>query len=393
MRRALLIVFAKEFVENLRDRRTVLAALVMGPLFAPLIFGVMLKFMLKQGVQEPDKPLEVAIHNAAAAPNLRDFLAAHGVALHDFSGDDTAAREAIRSQREHVVLAVPSDHGERLARGLPAPVQLYVDSSSSTDQRLLGRLRALLGEHNRSLAAQRLLLRGVDPVLLSPVPVQDVDVSTPASRSVLVLGMLGFFLILAMMTGGLYLAIDTTAGERERGTLEPLLTTPVPREVLLYGKMLATCSYMSLSLCLTTTMFFVVLGRVGLEDLGMSANLGLLTALKVIGVTLPLVPAAAALLTIVAAFARSVREAQAWLGIVQLVPSLPLVFASVANVVPTTRLMAVPSLSQHFLVTRLLRAESLDPLQVALSAGSCLLLGAVLVLIAGRLYRREALLG
>ena len=93
MRRALLIVFAKEFVENLRDRRTVLAALVMGPLFAPLIFGVMLKFMLKQGVQEPDKPLEVAIHNAAAAPNLRDFLAAHGVALHDFSGDDTAARE------------------------------------------------------------------------------------------------------------------------------------------------------------------------------------------------------------------------------------------------------------------------------------------------------------
>jgi sodium transport system permease protein len=258
---------------------------------------------------------------------------------------------------------------------------------------MISRLRGLLGEQARSIAAQRLMLRGVDPLLLSPLPVQDVDVSTPASRSVLVLGMLSFFLILAMMTGGMYLAIDTTAGERERGTLEPLLTTPVAREVLLYGKMLATCSYMLLSLGLTTTMFFIVLGRVGLEDLGMSANLGPATALAVFAVTAPLVPAAAALMTLVAAYARSVREAQAWLGIVQLVPSLPLVFASVANLAPATRLMAVPSLSQHFLITRLLRAEALDPVQVALSAGTSLLLGLILVLIAGRIYRRDSLLG
>jgi sodium transport system permease protein len=210
---------------------------------------------------------------------------------------------------------------------------------------------------------------------------------------VLVLGMLGFFLIIAMMSGGLYLAIDTTAGERERGTLEPLLTLPVPRTTLLYGKLLATCSYMLLSLLLTTTTFFVVLGRVGLEDLGMSANLGALTALAVIGVTMPLIPAMAALMTLVAAFTRSVREAQAWLGALQLVPSMPLIFASVANLAPTTVLMAVPSLSQHFLIMRLLRAEALDPLQVLVSAGSSLALGVVLVVITGRIYRREALVG
>ena len=391
--RLLLTVFCKEFIENLRDRRTVFAALVMGPLFAPLLFGVMMNFMVKQGVREPDKPLDIALHNGGAAPNLRDFLTSRGLTLHEFKGDDAAARTAVQTHKEVLVLSVPAGHGERLANGLPAPLQLYLDASRTSDQRQVGRLRALLAEQSRGLAVQRLMLRGVDPLLLSPVPVQEIDVSTPASRSVLVLGMLSFFLILAMMSGGMYLAIDTTAGERERGTLEALLTLPLRRETLLYGKLLATCSYMLLSLVLTTTMFFIVLGRIGLEDLGMSANLGPLTALAVIGVTAPLIPAAGALLTLVAAFARSVREAQAWLSVVQLLPSLPLVFASAMNLMPSAALMAVPSLSQHFLITRLLRAEPITATELALSLGSSLLLGLVLLLAAGRLYRRESLLG
>jgi sodium transport system permease protein len=390
--RTLFTVFRKEFIENLRDRRTVMAALVMGPLLAPLMFGLMLRFMLKEGVRDPDREVAVAISNGSAAPNLRDHLLARGIVLHDFTGDDAAAREAVRTRREHIVLAVPADHGERLARGTPAPVLLYLDASNTADQRAIGRLRAVLGDYARGIVTQRLLLRGIDPLLQYPVPVQDVDVSTPTSRSVLVLGMLSFFLILSMMTGGLYLAIDTTAGERERGTLEALLTTPVARQTLLYGKLLTTATYMLMSLTLTTTMFFVVLSRVGLEDLGMTVNAGLTTALGVIGVTAPLIPLAAALMTLVAASARSVREAQAWLGALQLLPSLPLVFASIANLTPTTKLMMVPSLSQHFLIQRLLRAEPLDPLQVALSAGVALTLGAVLTVLAGRIYRRESLL-
>ena len=103
-------------------------------------------------------------------------------------------------------------------------------------------------------------------------------------------------------------------------------------------------------------------------------------------------PATPAMQRLVAAFARSVREAQAWLGALQLLPSLPLVFASIANLAPTTKLMMVPSLSQHFLIQRLLRAEPLEPLQVGLSVGVALMLGAVLTVLAGRIYRRESLL-
>jgi sodium transport system permease protein len=237
------------------------------------------------------------------------------------------------------------------------------------------------------------MTRGIDPLVLSPIVIHDVDVSTPASRSVLALGTLSYLVLLTMLMGGMYLAIDATAGERERGSLEPLLTVPVRREHLIYGKMLATCAFMTLSLCLTVSAFATVLQFAGLERFGMSVNFGPLVALTVILFCLPLVPLGAAVMTIVAAFTRSYREAQTYLGLVLIIPTLPLVFAGVLGLRPTARLMAVPSLSQHFLITSLLRDEPIPGGFLALSVGVTLAVGAALVFIAGRLYHREALLG
>src|SRR5256886_13122496 len=95
--------------------------------------------------------------------------------------------------------------------------------------------------------------------------IQDIDVATPASRSVLALGTLSYLVLLTMLMGGMYLAIDATAGERERGSLEPLLTVPVRREALMFGKILATCAYMTVSLTLTVAAFAIMLRFTGLE--------------------------------------------------------------------------------------------------------------------------------
>ncbi|MET0291135.1 MAG: ABC transporter permease [Steroidobacteraceae bacterium] len=390
---ALLTVFLKEFVENLRDRRTVLAALIVGPIFVPLLFGLMLQFTIERGNREVDREVPVTVVNAKAAPNLIQHLRARGVVVNEISVDDAGARAQVLDRGSRMVLWLPDTIGADIEAGKPAGLKLYVDSSNSDNQRYVGRLRVLIAQYGQGIASQRLTLRGIDPLLLAPLVVQDIDVSTPASRAVLVLGMLSFFLILALMTGGMYLAIDTTVGERERGTLEPLLATATSREALMMGKMLATCSYMALSLILTTLSFFIVLSNVDLEQIGMSGNLGPMTALQVLGVTAPLIPAAAAMLTLIAAFTRSAREAQAWISVAQLVPTLPLVFASMLNLAPRFELMAVPSLSQHFLITRLLRAEPIDPVELGLSVCTTLLLGVVLVAMASRLYRREALLG
>jgi sodium transport system permease protein len=390
---AILSVFRKEFRENLRDRRTLISALIFGPLFGPLLFAAALSLSIERGTSAADKPVTLTVSHGERAPNLLAHLRQYGVKIETAAYDDAAAREAVKSHRKPFVLVVTEDFGSRFQASQPAQLLLYVDSSDANSGKDISRISGLLSQYGSLLARLRVMTRGIDPLVLSPIVIHDVDVSTPASRSVLALGTLSYLVLLTMLMGGMYLAIDATAGERERGSLEPLLTVPVRREHLIYGKILATCAFMTLSLSLTVTAFSVVLQFAGLERFGMSVNFGPLVALMVVVFCLPLVPLGAALMTIVAAFTRSYREAQTYLGLVLLVPTLPLVFASVLGLRPTASLMAVPSLSQHFLITSLLRDEPISGVFLALSVGVTLLAGALLVFIAGRLYHREALLG
>ena len=391
--RAILTVFLKEFRENLRERRTLLSALILGPLFTPILFAGAMSLEIQQGSVKNDQPVALAVSHSDRAPNLLAFLHEYGIDVKPVSLDDAGARSAIRTHRETLVLLITERFGQQLGAGDPAPLVLYADSSDASNMRNLSRARVLLEQYGGLIAHLRITARGIDPLLLTPIVVQNVDVSTPASRSVLILGTLSYLMLLTMLMGGMYLAIDTTAGERERGSLEPLLTVPVKRQHLIYGKILATCAYMSLSLSLTVTAFSIVLPFVGLEQFGMTVNFGPLVALKVVLFCLPLVPLGAALMTIVAAFTRSYREAQTYLGLVLLVPTLPLVFAGMLGLRPTAALMTVPSLSQHFLITSLLRDEPVPAVFLALSVVATLAIGVMLMLVAGRLYDREALLG
>jgi len=202
-----------------------------------------------------------------------------------------------------------------------------------------------------------------------------------------------YLVLLSMLFGGLYLAIDATAGERERGSLEVLLTSPVPREHLIYGKILAAAAYMFISLVLTVTMFALAMSFVGLERLGASANLGPAPAALLVGCCASLILFGSAYLTIISAFAKTYREAQTYLQLVVTIPTMPLIFAGLLGLQTKTSLMFVPFLSQHLLMTTVVRAEQIEPLHILVSAGSTLVYGVLLAYIAGRLYRREALLG
>jgi len=200
-------------------------------------------------------------------------------------------------------------------------------------------------------------------------------------------------LLLATLMGGFYLAIDTTAGERERGSLEALLTTPATRADLLLGKMAATICYMMLSLALTVVGFSVALHFVPLEQLGMRSNFDLLVALKILLILAPFAPLGAALMTLVASFTRSYKEAQTYLTLVLLVPTLPLIIATLLNIRSGFSLMWIPSLSQHLLITELIKAEPLNLGHLGVSTTCTLLLGAALAWTATRLYEHERLLG
>jgi sodium transport system permease protein len=394
MRAPIAAVCRKEVVENARDRRTVFATLFFGPLFAPALFAVLISVMLSQALSNLDEVIEIPIVNAEEAPNLVEFLGRFGLEpAEDGPTTVAAARAAVQRGDIDVALAITPGYGAGFRGAGDARVELIVDRSQASAAAAIQRVRTVLDTYSNQIGMLRLQARGLNPMVLRAITIDELDVSTAASRSVLLLGMLTYFLLLATLAGGFYLAIDATAGERERGSLEPLLTLPVGRSSLLLGKMAATICYMLLSLALTLVGFTVALQFVSLEGLGMRANFGPIIAAEIFLVLAPFTPLGAALMTLVASFTRSYKEAQTYLTLVLLIPTLPLLLATLLNVQPDLSLMWIPSLSQHLLVTGLLKATPLGWAYAALSALSSLLLGALLAGIAIRLYQREALLG
>lgn len=391
--RAVWTVFRKEVVENLRDRRVILSAFFFGVLLAPVIFGLTTTMVSKRAVANQDKPLKLPVAGGQYAPNLMQFLRENGTQVDEVQLTSDEAMSAVRSGKHDMVLLVGDEYGKALQAGESAPLSLVVDTSNSQTSPGAERARQLLGAYGHQLAALRLMVRGINPVVIDPIGVHTLDVATPAGRSLLILGMMTYFCFMSMLVGGFYLAIDTTAGERERHSLEPLLTLPIRRSELIVGKMLATSAYMSVSLLLTLAAFGVVLTFIPLEALGMSANFGPRVVLAIFAIMVTFVPMGAGLMTVVASFTRSNREAQSWLSVVMMLPIAPIMFAVVSGTKPSAALMAVPSLSQHLLATSLMRGDAIPPSHVLICAGTTLALGTLLVGIAIKLYQREAILG
>ena len=390
MMRGAWTVFVKESLDNLRDRRAVLSSLLMGPILGPAIFAVAMTAVLTITAGQLEKPLEMPVIGAEHAPNLVAWLEQRDVVVLDAPADP---EQAVRDGEHHVVLVIPPEYGEQFRAGTPAGVRMLVDRSNRKAQTNINRARALLNAYGESIGRLRLIARGVSPAVVNAVAIETDDLASPEARASLILGMLPYLIVISMLMGGFYLAIDTTAGERERGSLEALLTTPLTRGALLGGKLAATFAFSVLALILALFAFWLVIPLVPLDRIGMIIDFTPMMAWQIFLVNLPFARFGAALLTVVAAFTRSFKEAQTWLSIVLFVPMIPTFVILILPFQSATWLMLVPSLSQGALVNQVIRGEALDLFQVALSWGTTLLYGFGLGALAARLYRREAVLG
>lgn len=391
--RTLLTVFRKEVVDNFRDRRTLASALLMGPLLGPMLFAFVINLSIERSLSSVDDSMTLPVIGAEHAPNLARFLQSRNIELSEGPADRDAAVAAVTAGEIDVVVVIPADIATLLGAGVPAKVELISDQSDQEAERDARRARNAIRAYSQQIAALRLLGRGVSPLVLQPINVDDVDVSTPSGRSGILLGMMSYFFIFALLMGGMYLAIDTTAGERERGSLEPLLSLPVTREQLMLGKVAATCLFMSMSLMLSLWSFYVALKFMPLEQLGMTPNFGPGVVLAAFLLLLPFVLLGAAIMTLVASFTKSYKEAQTWLSIVLIAPTLPILVVSILNVRAKLEFMFVPSLSQHLILQDMVKNEPANWLHISISVLSTLLFGSLLTWACARLYRREGLLG
>ncbi|HEX9473524.1 MAG TPA: ABC transporter permease subunit [Steroidobacteraceae bacterium] len=383
-----LTVFVKECRESLRDRRVLLNSLVLGPLLGPLLFLVLMRLVVGRELEKAEQPLPVVVIHGERAPELITALRQMGLEEKPPVAD---AELAVREQRIDLALRVAADYGADWRAGQPAQVELIYDSSRREAHGDVERLRGMLESYSRRHGALRLLARGLSPAIATPLVVASRDTATPQARGALLFAMLPYMLVLTIFIGGIWLAVDSTAGERERQSLEPLLINPVPRDRILLGKLLATAAFSLASLTLGLLAFLLVGHFMPTEELGLSLALGPHFIAVALPMLVPLVLLICIAQILIAAFARTVREAQTYLGLAQLVPLIPSIVLSVLPVKAQLWMYAVPLLGQQLALMRLLRAEPVAAIALSLSAAATMLATLAVFALTRRLYESERL--
>jgi len=381
-------VFWKEVRENLRDKRTVFSALIYGPLIGPVMFVVLMNVVISHEMSKAEGPLKVPVIGAEYAPNLIDALKQQGLEPQPPIADPD---KAVRDRDADVVLRIPADYGKAWTRGEPAQVEVIYDASQMGSGTPTNRLEGMLKQYSGQQGALRLLARGLSPGLAAPVAVSERDQSTPQSRAGRILSFLPYFFVIAIYIGGMYLAIDLTAGERERQSLEPLFANPVARWRILVGKLGAISAFSLASLVLTVIAFVIAGGFLPTAKLGMSFDLGAGFVADAILLELPLIAVFAVLETLVAAFAKSYREAQTYLGFLMIVPIIPSALMAVLPVKAAHWMYAVPLLGQQLGISDLLGGKPVAGSDIGLALVCGFAAAAVLGVITAWVYRSERL--
>ncbi len=383
----LFMVMRKEWRDFARDRRTFFLSLLVAPLLYPLLMFGMGKLTQLRTETQLEKNITVSVVGIERAPNLMKFLASYGIDTRPAPADIEAR---IRDQQEDLALAIDEDFAEDWRNGKPAKVDVLTDTTRRNADVVVARVNSLLKGYGDSVGAMRLLVRGINPAVAAPLQVGTRDLATPEAKSSQLMAMLlPLILTIFAFIGGAHLAMDTTAGERERQSLEPLLATPAPRAALVGGKMLAAALLGLISMLL-------ILGSFKLSATLISSmaqmDVSFLAMGKLLLTLVPLVLLGTALITVLAAGAKSMKEAQShmiWLMMLPMVPA----YGMMAYPLKDTALWqyAVPFVSQNQLIQRITRGESASIEQWGVYLASSLALAALLWAVAVWRYKQEKL--
>jgi sodium transport system permease protein len=356
------IVFRKEWVDALRDRRTLLTVLLSSVAIGPLV--LVLISTLVSGLEKRAEQREVLVLGIEHAPTLVNFLQRQTYTVRAAPADHE--RQLKDNKLAEPVLVVGAGFEADLAGGMAPLVELV---SSSTNPRAMagsGRVLRLLQGFSQEQATLRLVLRGVSPAALAAIDVEQRDLADPAARAAQLATLVPFFVLMAVLYGALNAALDTTAGERERGSLEPLLMNPASRLALVLGKWAAVSAVGLLIAVLSCLSFLPGQWLLQSEMLSAMFRFGLREAGLFIALLAPLAGALAGLLMAIAIRCKTFKEAQANATVLVLAVSLLPLLTVVNQEGEAPWHLWVPALAQITLMGRVLKGEPIGPLDAAL---------------------------
>ncbi len=381
------IVFAKEVVDNFRDRRSLILALVY-PLIGALFLGVMMAMVGGMMKGQSKKQMRIPVVGAENGPTLMAFLERQAVKIVPGPEDiGTAVREG------HVpaVMIIPANMEANLAAEKTVKIDVVIDPARLSTVLTAARISGLLRKFGGEISKARLETHNISAEMTRPITVQTINVGRTRNISGFFINMLPPFIMFSIFVGGIYLAIDATAGERERGSLEPLLTNPVPRGQIMLGKALATCLFTLFTLSLQLLAFKIMFMIVG-SSAGKNIDPPVLSFVMIFMICVPLVVFAVAIQIIIATYSRSYKETQTYLALLPLIPSIPGMILVFVPIQAHSWMMTIPTFGQVLLVSKIVQQESVSLLDVGISCGSTLLLASALLFFAKQLYSNDKVL-
>ncbi len=382
--RTVATVMRKELKETLRDRRTLFMMLVLPTLLYPALFVVMQQVALFGQRKLEARPPVVAV---SGADDVRAFLA--GDTLLRLAPPESATVAAVRARavQAAVVAGAAGAEGTR-------SVRVLFDASDDRSRRA----RELVGERldawGDSLLARRLAARGLPSTFAHPIATADSSVATAREAGGYALGrFLPGLLVLMTLLGAFYPAVDLAAGEKERGTLETLLTAPVPAREIVAGKFL-TVALLGMTAAVANLLSMLLTLQSGVfrfAGAGIQFSLPWGSALLALGALVPLAVLFAALFLGIAVRSQSFKEAQNALTPVQLGVIVPVMVAGLPGIEATPLLAALP-VAGVVLLLRDLMAGTAQVLPSLIAFGASVAYAALALAFAARAFGREEVL-
>jgi sodium transport system permease protein len=387
------LVYRKELVDIIRDRRTIISMIIIPILIFPLLtvgLSTLISVLMMKSRAELQR---VVIVNGQAAPELRDLIISSGK-VEVVTSDSIEA--AILKKRIQAAMVIPDNFKQRLEAYDTLSIQILSDDAETKSRFASQKLRNILADYRQNVLESRLKSKGLDKNIVNPFEIQNRNVASKEKMGSQLLSLiLPYMILLLSLTGAMYTAMDLTAGEKERGTLETLLTSPIPRWQLAAGKFLTvlTTSIVSTMLAIismTATMAYAIsAGGSMAEDMALR-----IAPASVIVILLMVIPTASlfsAVLMSISLSARTYKEAQSYVTPFMMVVIMPAMASFIPGIELGWKLAFVPFVNVSLCIKEALMGN-INWLFVALVFLSTALYAAFAIFVARRLFEKESVL-
>jgi len=393
-------VYLKELKDILRDRRTLISMILIPILLFPVLLGGINALMSSQikTIEEEAKP--IAVLGAENSPRfLRKLQEEKRFQVIQMNLDLADAQELLRDQAVFSIVQIPRSFdslmAEFFAGNSPAPkLQIYSDRSEVKSEMAGEHLYRIVEKYRAEIVTEELIRRNIRGDLLEPFQIVNVNTASEQEMGGFLAGMMmPYMIIILTLTGAMYPAIDLTAGEKERGTMETLLTAPIGRLELALGKyfVVTTASILTALLAIASLTFTLSAGFVRFSQEAMTITLTPAIAGGLFMLLLPNAMLFSAILMAIALYARSYKEAQSYISPLMIVVILPAMASFLPGLDFTPKMAFIPVVNTTLMMKHTLSGD-FDFAMAALTFLATFIYAGIAVFIAHRLFQKESVL-